>query len=175
MMLTLLTSPAHSQTQQEELSNIIASAQGIAAKAHEAADFSAFNIWNIDPALYSQALNDNSFYAPHWDQIVKIDYIIETESTGTCAGAYAYVRHQETGPNQLSASIHICPYFFEASSYVKLETILHEMVHALTGVGECRAMAYTFALTQFGMGIAYLDEAVWAKNNCETSDYNIFK
>lgn len=175
MMLTLLTSPAHSQTQQNALDSVIEIAIQTVAKANEKADFSVFNMWNIDPELYSAALNERSFYAPHWGLKVNVDYIIETERAGTCNGSYAYVSHTDTVPGEMSATVHICPYFFEADPYVKLETVLHELVHVVTGVGECRAMAYTFALTQFGTGFASLDEAYWARHNCETSEYNIFK
>lgn len=174
--LSQAEAPNSESQKQESLTKAIALASSLLQKTAETVNLSYFKEWNIDPEIYRSALNQGEFYAPYWSKSVKVKYVIGTNDTPLCDTSKAYVEHEELNSRELVSTLVVCPGFFTyPHMQYQAETILHELVHVVTGPDECRAFAYAYTIIYFALSEATLNERLWSHYNCDSSTYNIFK
>jgi hypothetical protein len=123
----------------------------------------------VDVAAYRDALTLQRFASAHWGGAVKVDIAIRETRTGSCARFAAFMR---IPPENGTVRLVLCPQFFsDGADDLRTLTLLHEMVHAVAGPDECRAMAFAARVEQATMGRFTPVDAYWQANGCAGSGY----
>ena len=127
--------------------------------------------WGVDVAAYRDALTLQQFRSAHWGGTVRLDFVIRAEASGPCGRFAAFTR---IPPENGAVQLVLCPQFFTRGADALRElTVLHEVVHAVAGAGECRAMAFAARVEQAARGQFTPVDAYWQANGCATSAFSL--
>ncbi|UXN73289.1 M35 family metallopeptidase [Devosia sp. A8/3-2] len=123
----------------------------------------------VDTSAYGDALKARRFHSARTGSAQDVIFVIEDSAKGSCAKFAAYVAGVA---NSEAAHMFLCPQFFmPGADLLRETTILHEMVHVVTGTDECQAMAYTAQVQMLARG-SYVPVAMyWKENGCAGSRY----
>ena len=125
----------------------------------------------VDVAAYRDALTLQRFVSAAWSGPVTVDIDIRQEATGSCGRFAAFMR---IPPENGVVRLVLCPQFFSAGAdELRVLTVLHEMVHAVAGPDECRAMAFAALVEQAATGTFTAVDAYWRASECEGSGYRL--
>lgn len=125
----------------------------------------------VDTAAYSDALTFRRFASTHWGGTVTVDIAIRETRTGSCTRFAAFMR---IPPENGAVRLVLCPQFFsDGADDLRVLTLLHEMVHAVAGPDECRAMAFAARVEQAAAGRFTPVDAYWQANGCADSGYKL--
>lgn len=128
----------------------------------------------VDVAAYRDALTLQLFQSDHWGGKVTVDLSIRETTEGSCTRFAAFVR---IPPENGAVRMVLCPQFFtpgaDALRALRALTVLHEMVHAVAGPDECRAMAFAARVEMAARGSFTPVDAYWQASNCPASRYSL--
>ena len=125
----------------------------------------------VDVAAYRDALTLQRFASGHWGGTVTVDIAIRETRTGSCTRFAAFIR---IPPENGAVRLVLCPQFFsDGADDLRVLTLLHEMVHAVAGPDECRAMAFAARVEQAAAGRFTPVDAYWQANGCADSGYKL--
>ncbi|HWU17464.1 MAG TPA: hypothetical protein VN155_07250 [Devosia sp.] len=123
----------------------------------------------VDNSAYADALKSRRFHSARTGNARDVIFVIEETSKGSCAKFAAYVAPVA---NSEAAHMFLCPQFFtQGADLLRETTILHEMVHVVTGTDECQAMAYTAHVQMLATGSYVPVAKYWKENGCAGSRY----
>jgi hypothetical protein len=124
----------------------------------------------IDTAAYRDALTLGRFTSPEWGTPLRLD-VVRGNAGGACSRFAAYV---DLPPANGAVRLVVCPEFFESGTpELRRLTVLHEMVHAVAGPDECRAMAFAARIEQLGTGTHTPVDRYWRANGCTSSAFRL--
>lgn len=125
----------------------------------------------VDTKAYGDALKARRFHSARTGSARDVIFVIEDSEKGSCAKFAAYVAGVA---NSDAAHMFLCPQFFTPGADLLRETtILHEMVHVVTGTDECQAMAYTAQIQMLARGSFVPVARYWKDNGCVGSRYKL--
>jgi hypothetical protein len=125
----------------------------------------------VDTSAYRDALKARRFHSARTGNARDVIFVIEDSNKGSCAKFAAYVAPVA---NSEAAHMFLCPQFFTPGADLLRETtILHEMVHVVTGTDECQAMAYTAQVQMLANGSFVPVAKYWKENGCAGSRYGL--
>lgn len=125
----------------------------------------------VDVAAYRDALTLQRFASAHWGGTVTVDIAIRETRTDSCTRFAAFIR---IPPENGTVRLVLCPQFFsDGADDLRVLTLLHEMVHAVAGPDECRAMAFAARVEQAAAGRFTPVDAYWQANGCADSGYKL--
>lgn len=123
----------------------------------------------VATATYRDALTLRRFRSAHWGDAVDLRITDAASESAGCARFAAYV---DLPPRNGTATLTVCPRFHrDGSDALRALTILHEVVHAVAGPDECRAMAFAAAIEQGATGRFTDVGRYWRANSCQASPY----
>lgn len=129
------------------------------------------SVSGVDIEAYRHALALRPFAAGLWQREMLVEPIIRAEATASCARYAAFVR---LPPEKGRVRLVLCPQFFEpGGAALRAMTLLHEMVHAVAGADECRAMAFTALVQKEASGRFTPVDTYWRANGCEGSEFRL--
>lgn len=167
LIFVLLASPALGQ-QQAMLDQALDTAIATFEAARPHLDQSKIG---VDTAAYRDALTFRRFASTHWGGTVTVDIAIRETRTGSCTRFAAFIR---IPPENGTVRLVLCPQFFsDGAEDLRVLTLLHEMVHAVAGPDECRAMAFAARVEQAAAGRFTPVDAYWQANGCADSGYKL--
>ena len=125
----------------------------------------------VDVATYRDALTLQRFQSTHWGGEVTVDLVIRDLPEGSCTRFAAFVR---IPPENGAVRMVLCPQFFTpGADALRALTVLHEMVHAVAGPDECRAVAFAARVEMAARGSFTPVDAYWQASNCPASRYSL--
>ena len=164
LVLTLPAGPAQADAISSALNDAIAAFN--AARAGLPAELAG-----VDVAAYGDALTTGRFSSRHWGGEVALDLYESADAGGACARFAAYVR---LPPQDGAVRLTLCPQFSaEGTPELRRLTVLHEMVHAVAGPDECRAMAFAARVEQAATGSFTPVDLYWQANSCAGSGFRL--
>ncbi len=167
LLFALLASPALAQ-EQAMLDRALDTAIATFEAAHP---HLAPGEMGVDVAAYRDALTLQRFASAHWGGTVTVDIAIRETRTGSCTRFAAFIR---IPPENGTVRLVLCPQFFsDGADDLRVLTLLHEMVHAVAGPDECRAMAFAARVEQAAAGRFTPVDAYWQANGCADSGYKL--
>ena len=167
LVLTLLALPAQANDQ-AMLDEALSSARTLFAETRHSPDLRRFG---VDLDAYASALALQPIANSVWDGIVQVTPEIRRKASGSCQSYAAFV---VMPPEAQKLRLVLCPQFFSAGADdLRRLTILHEMVHAVAGRDECRAMAFAAAIEQAGLGRHTPVDRYWQVNDCRGSAFRL--
>lgn len=127
------------------------------------------NDFGVDGAAYRDALSLFSFQSGHWGGPITVALTSTSDGAGNCSRFAAYTLMP---PQSGTIRLVMCPKFYTSGAdALRRLTILHEMVHAVAGPDECRAMAYAARIEQVATGSHTPVDAYWRANGCAGSGF----
>lgn len=167
LVMAMLTLPAQAQ-QVDLLDQAIADATRTFERALPQLGATTMG---VDNNAYRDALMARRFHSARTDSARDVIFVIEDSAKGSCAKFAAYVAPVA---NSEAAHMFLCPQFFTPGADLLRETtILHEMVHVVTGTDECQAMAYTAQVQILATGSYVPVAKYWQDNGCAGSRYKL--
>ena len=128
------------------------------------------SMFGVDLATYQDALSRQRFLSPEWGDII-ISVSRTDEADGSCRRFAAYT---EIPPRNGTVRLVLCPQFFSpGADGLRRLTILHEVVHAVAGPDECRAMAFAAAVEHAATGRFTAVDRYWQANGCPRSPFSL--
>ena len=125
----------------------------------------------VDVTAYGDALTLGRFTSAYWGGEIGLDVVESRQADRDCARFAAYVR---IPPQDGRVGLVICPQFSaEGTDALRRLTILHEMVHVVTGPDECRAMAFAARIEHLAFGSFTPVERYWQANDCAASAFRL--
>jgi hypothetical protein len=165
LLIALLTSPAFAQDQ-ATLNRAVDAAIAMFETARPALGGTEFG---VDVAAYRDALTLRQFGSAHWGGQITVELVIRSTASGSCGRFAAFAR---IPPESGAVSLVLCPQFFtDGADDLRRLTILHEMVHVVAGVDECRAMAFAARVEQAASGRFTPVDAYWQASGCAGGRY----
>jgi hypothetical protein len=162
-LLSLTAAPARADVVTDALNGAIA-AYDRALPSLPAIQF------GVDTAAYRDALVMGRFTSPQWGEPLVLD-LREGDAGGACA---RFAAHVILPPQNGAVSLVLCPQFIETGTpALRTLTILHEMVHAVAGPDECRAMAFAAHVEHLATGTHTPVDRYWSANNCTGSGFSL--
>ena len=163
LFLALMLAPARADVVTDALNGAIA-AYDRAGPSLPAIQF------GVDTAAYRDALVMGRFTSPHWNEPLVLD-LREGDAGGACA---RFAAHVILPPQNGAVTLVLCPQFVQTGTpALRTLTILHEMVHAVAGPDECRAMAFAAHVEQLATGTHTPVDRYWSANNCAGSGFSL--
>lgn len=125
----------------------------------------------VDTRAYRDALTLRRFSSPHWGDALSLDIVEAPARSGDCTRFVAYV---ELPPRGGHVPLVVCPEFSASGTdALRRLTILHEIVHAVAGPDECRAMAFAAQVEQLASGRFTPVDPYWRANDCPASTFRL--
>ena len=125
----------------------------------------------VDLAAYRDALSLQRFRSSYWGGEITLRISSTPEAGGDCSRFAAYTR---IPPENGAVRLVLCPEFFTTGAdALRRLTILHEMVHVVSGPDECRAMAFAAAVEGAGLGSYTPVDSYWAANGCANGPFSL--
>jgi hypothetical protein len=127
-------------------------------------------LFDVDTAAYRDALSLQTYSSPFWGEALRLD-IVRGAAEGACAQFAAYV---SLPPQAGAVPLVVCPQFVNSGTpALRTLTVLHEVVHAVAGPDECRAMAFAAHVEQRATGRFTPVDRYWQANNCDASRFSL--
>lgn len=125
----------------------------------------------VETQAYGDALAGRRFHSQFWGADLAVSFVMAGAEQKRCDRFAAFaIPAVERGV----VEIFLCPQFFsDGTDALRQTTILHEMVHAVAGPDECRAMAYTAQLQVLAAGAFQRVAAYWDRNDCDGSPFRL--
>jgi hypothetical protein len=166
VLLALLAaaSPAHADVVDDAFSDARAAFER-AAPALAAGEF------GVDIVAYGEALAGNRFASTQGNgQPLRLG-VLRGDGGGSCDRYAAYVT---LPPRDGEVTLVVCPQFRESGTpALRMLTVLHEVVHAVAGPSECRAMAFAARVEHLATGTHTPVDRYWRANGCEGSAFTL--
>jgi hypothetical protein len=128
-------------------------------------------LFGVDVSRYGEALHQRRFSGGAWAGETRLALSIRTKPSGSCSRYAAFVR---LPPEDGTLLMVLCPQFFTpGADALRVLTILHEMVHVVTGRGECQAMAFTARIEMLATGAFTPVDKYWRASKCASTEYRL--
>ncbi len=125
----------------------------------------------VSVSAYRDALTLRRFSSPFWGRELRLVVRTAADNGGACA---RFAAHVLLPPAEDSVTLTLCPQFRnEGTVGLRRLTILHELVHAVAGPSECRAMAFAARIEQAATGSFTPVDAYWQANGCAGSGFSL--
>lgn len=168
LLALLLSAGASAADERVALDRALSEARTLFAAARPALDGRRFG---LDLDAYAAALALEPITPSVWDGAVRVVPEIRARASGSCQRYAAFV---VMPPAAGQLRLVLCPqYFSPGADDLRRLTMLHEMVHAVAGRDECRAMALAAAIEQAASGRHTPVDAYWRANGCPDSAFRL--
>ena len=96
---------------------------------------------------------------------IRFTYAVHCPSS---PAVHAQVRHERPDERHIVAVVHVCSPFLGTPISTRIQTIIHELYHALNGPGECNAMWFEYWTAYLATG-RFAMTTYWTDSGCNNA------